>query len=222
MTIRVVVVDDQPTIRLGLRMILDHEPDIETVGEAGDGTAGIAEVLRSRPDVVVLDVRMPEVDGVEATRRLRADPRSAAVRILVLTTFDDEEYLVGALRAGADAFLLKDSEPATLIDCVRAVYRGENVLDPKITGRLVHRWRTLDAAAPGAAPARDAPVDLSVRDREVLAALARGRTNRQIGAELGLSESAVKVQVHGLLSRTGCVSRAQLVARAYEWGVAGS
>lgn len=220
MTVRVVIVDDQPTIRLGLRMILDHEPDIETVGEAGDGAAGVAEVLRSRPDVVVLDVRMPGVDGVEATRRLRADPRSASVRILVLTTFDDEEYLLGALRAGADAFLLKDSEPATLVDCVRAVCRGENVVDPKIAGRLVRRWRTLDAAAPGAL-VREPPVDLSGRDRQVLAALARGRTNRQIGAELGLSESAVKTQVHGLLSRTGCVSRAQLVARAYEWGVAG-
>ncbi len=221
MTIRVVIVDDQPTIRLGLRMILDHEPDIETVGEAGDGAAGVAEVLRARPDVVVLDVRMPGVDGVEATRRLRADPRSAAVRILVLTTFDDEEYMVGALRAGADAFLLKDSDPATLTGSVRAVCRGENVLDPKITGRLVRRWRTLDAAAPGGA-ARVAPVDLSERDRLVLSALARGRTNRQIGAELGLSESAVKTRVHGLLSRTGCVSRAQLVARAYEWGVAGA
>jgi len=219
-TIRVVIVDDQPAIRMGLKMILDHEHDIETVGEAGDGAAGVAEVLRTRPDVVVLDVRMPGVDGVEATRRLRAGPRSAAVRILVLTTFDDEEYLLGALRAGADAFLLKDSEPGTLTDCVRAVSRGENVLDPKITGRLVHRWRTLDAAAPDGQP-HNAPVDLSTRDREVMGAVARGRTNRQIGAELGLSESAVKAQVHGLLSRTGCVSRAQLVARAYEWGVAG-
>jgi len=218
--IRVLVVDDQPTIRLGLRMILDHEPDIETVGEAGDGAAGVAAVLDSRPDVVVLDVRMPGVDGVEATRQLRADPRTASVRILVLTTFDDEDYLVGALRAGADAFLLKDSEPATLTETVRAVFRGENVLDPKITGSLVRRWRTLDAAAPDGEP-REAPVDLSDRDRHVLSALARGRTNRQIGAELGLSESAVKAQVHGLLSRTGCVSRAQLVARAYEWGVTG-
>jgi len=215
--IRVVIVDDQPTIRLGLRMILDHEPDIETVGEAGDGAAGIAEVLASRPDVVVMDVRMPTMDGVEATRRLRCDPRSASVRIVVLTTFDDEEYVVGALRAGADAFLLKDSEPATLTETVRTVCRGENVLDPKVTGNLLRRWLSLDAAAPG--EPRQPPVDLSDRDRQVLSALARGRTNRQIGAELGLSESAVKAQVHALLSRTGCVSRAQLVARAYEWGV---
>ncbi|MCL2454975.1 MAG: response regulator transcription factor [Micrococcales bacterium] len=220
MSVRVVVVDDQPTIRMGLRMILDHEPGIETVGEAGDGEGCLTEVLARQPDVVVLDVRMPGMDGVEATRRLRADPRTAAVRILVLTTFDDEEYLVGALRAGADAFLLKDSEPATLISTVQAVSRGESVVDPKVTGRLVRRWRDLDSVT-AQAPVT-IPVSLSERDRKVLVALARGRTNRQIGVELGLSESAVKAQVHGLLSRTGCVSRAQLVARAYEWGVAGA
>ena len=219
MSVRVVIVDDQPTIRMGLRMILDHEPGIETVGEAGDGEAGVALLLRTRPDVVVLDVRMPGVDGVEATARLRADPRCAGVRILVLTTFDDEEYLVGALRAGADAFLLKDCPPATLVATVQAVHRGENVVDPKMTGPLVDRWRTLDAADP-AQGRPTAPLELSARDREVLVALAAGKTNRQIGTALGLSESAVKARVHALLSRTGCVSRAQLVARAYEWGVA--
>lgn len=217
MNVRVVVVDDQPTIRMGLRMILDHEPDVETVGEAADGAEVVGLVLAERPDVVVLDVRMPGTDGVEATRLLRTDPRTASVRILVLTTFDDEEYLVGALRAGADAFLLKDSDPATLVATVHAVCRGEQVLDPKVTGCLVRRWRALDETSAGAT---GAPITLSDRDRALLVGLARGRTNRQLAGDLGVSESTVKAQVHGLLSRTGCVSRAQLVARAYEWRVA--
>lgn len=220
MTVRVVVVDDQPTIRLGLRMILDHEPDITTVGEAADGRGAVEQVLVHRPDVVLLDVRMPGTDGVEATRLLRAEPRLAALRVIMLTTFDDEEYLVGALRAGADAFLLKDSDPATLIATVHAVCRGESVLDPKVTGRLVSRWRSLDAAAPSTVPA---PVPrFTQRELLVLAEVARGRTNRQIASVLDLSESAVKGQVHALLSRTGCASRAQLVARAYEWGLTGT
>ncbi|MBU4213940.1 MAG: response regulator transcription factor [Actinobacteria bacterium] len=218
MTVRIVVVDDQPTIRLGLRMILDHEPDITTVGEAADGRGAVEQVLAHRPDVVLLDVRMPGTDGVEATRLLRAEPRLAGLRVIMLTTFDDEEYLVGALRAGADAFLLKDSDPATLIATVHAVCRGESVLDPKVTGRLVSRWRSLDAAVPSAAPVPT----FSHRELTVLAEVARGRTNRQIASVLGLSESAVKGQVHALLTRTGCASRAQLVARAYEWGLTGT
>jgi DNA-binding NarL/FixJ family response regulator len=217
-TVRVIVVDDQPTIRLGLRMILDHEPDITTVGEAADGRGAVEQVLAHRPDVVLLDVRMPGTDGVEATRLLRAEPRLAALRVIMLTTFDDEEYLVGALRAGADAFLLKDSDPATLIATVHAVCRGESVLDPKVTGRLVSRWRSLDAAAPSTAPVPR----FTQRELQVLAEVARGRTNRQIASALALSESAVKGQVHALLSRTGCASRAQLVARAYEWGLTGT
>lgn len=219
MTVRVIVVDDQPTIRLGLRMILDHEPDITTVGEAADGRGAVEQVLAHRPDVVLLDVRMPGTDGVEATRLLRAEPRLAALRVIMLTTFDDEEYLVGALRAGADAFLLKDSDPATLISTVHAVCRGEHVLDPKVTGRLVDRWRVLDrSVAP--TPASTSP-RLSDRERQVLAGLAAGRTNRQLATELSLAESTVKSHVHGLLTRTGCSSRAQLVARAYEWGLVG-
>ena len=217
MSVRVVVVDDQPTIRMGLRMILDHESDVVTVGEAADGAGAVEQVRAHRPDVVLLDVRMPGVDGVQATALLRADPTCARVRIIVLTTFADEEYLVGALRAGADAFLLKDCDPATLVSTVHAVCRGEHVLDPKVTGRLVDRWRVLDESA---APVSTAP-RLSERERQVLAGLAAGRTNRQLATSLSLAESTVKSHVHALLTRTGCSSRAQLVARAYEWGLVG-
>lgn len=221
--VRVVVVDDQPTIRMGLRMILDHEADVLTVGEAADGEEAVAVVRELHPDVVLLDVRMPRCDGVEATARLRADPGLADVRIVVLTTFDDEEYLVGALRAGADAFLLKDSDPATLIWCVHAVCRGESVLDPKVTARLVGRWRRLDEAHPEAARSAPPPPTgvsrLSGREREVLVAVAGGGSNREIAAAMGLTESTVKSHVHTLLSRLGCTSRAQLVARAYELGL---
>ncbi|MFC8191042.1 response regulator transcription factor [Cellulomonas sp. NPDC057328] len=128
--VRVVVVDDQPTIRLGLRLILDHEPDVVTVGEAGDGAAAVEVARRTSPHVVLMDVRMPGTDGIEATRRLRADPALADVRVLVLTTFDDEEYVTAALRAGADGFLLKDADPASLVAAVHRVRAGGSVLDP--------------------------------------------------------------------------------------------
>ncbi|AEI10689.1 response regulator transcription factor [Cellulomonas gilvus] len=218
--VRVVVVDDQPTIRLGLRMILDHEPDVEVVGEAGDGQAAVDVVREVRPDVVLLDVRMPGTDGVEAARRIRADPDLAAVRIVVLTTFDDEEYVTGALHAGAHAFLLKDAEPATLVDTVHRVHRGESVLDPKVTGVVVGQWRAGTAPrAAAAGRAAEAIGTLTQREREVLVAVARGGSNTDVAAELGVGEATVKAHVHALLRKLGCTTRTQLVVTAYESGL---
>ncbi len=221
--VRVVVVDDQPTIRLGLRMILDHEPDITVVGEAGDGEAAVALARATLPDVVLLDVRMPGLDGVEAARRIRHDPVLAGVRVVVLTTFDDDEYVTGALRAGAHAFLLKDAEPATLVETVHRVHAGDNVLDPKVTGRVLDQWRT------GSAPPRDSALahtlaTLTQRERDTLLAVARGGSNLDVAAALGVGEATVKAHVHALLRKLGCTTRAQLVVAAYESGlvVAGS
>jgi DNA-binding NarL/FixJ family response regulator len=218
-TVRVVVVDDQPTIRLGMTMILEHEPDMVVVGEAADGAGAVDVVLRTRPDVVLMDVRMPEVDGVEATRRIRADDRGEGSRVVVLTTFDDQEYVEGALHAGADAFLLKDADPATLVDTVRRVHAGESVLDPKVTRHVVTSWRTLAEPRPATSVPHAAVASLIPRERQVLVEVAGGGSNREVGAALGLTEATAKAYVHTLLTRLGCTSRAGLVAVAYEAGV---
>lgn len=217
--IRVVIVDDQPMIRMGLRMILDHEPDITTVGEAGDGAAALAVARRERPDVVLMDIRMPGVDGVAATRAIRADPALAGVRVAVLTTFDDDAYVTGALRAGADAFLLKDTDPATLVACVHRVHSGGSFLDPAVTSLVLHQWRTSVRAADGDRRWRRTMAGLTVRELEVLRAVARGGANADIAAELGLSTTTVKAHVHALLGKLDCTARAQLVAVAYEAGL---
>jgi DNA-binding NarL/FixJ family response regulator len=217
---RLVVVDDQPTIRMGLRMILDHEADLTVVGEAGDGDAAVEVVRRTRPDVVLLDVRMPGTDGVEATRRIRSDPDLADVRVVVLTTFDDEEYVTGALRAGAHAFLLKDADPATLVETVHRVRRGETVLDPKVTGLVVGQWRTWGVGQDGPQEPLAAAVEtLTQREREVLLAVARGGSNTDVATELVVGEATVKAHVHALLRKLGCTTRTQLVVAAYESGL---
>ncbi|GEL96426.1 response regulator [Cellulomonas composti] len=218
--VRLVVVDDQPTIRLGLRMILDHEPDLTVVGEAGDGATAVDVVRETRPDVVLLDVRMPGTDGVEATRRIRSDPDLADVRVVVLTTFDDEEYVTGALRAGAHAFLLKDADPSTLVETVHRVRRGESVLDPKVTGLVVGQWRTWGVGRDDApSPLAEAAATLTQRERDVLVAVARGGSNQDVAAELGVGEATVKAHVHAVLRKVGCTTRTQLVAFAYESGL---
>ena len=217
---RVVIVDDQAMIRVGLRMILDHEPDIVTVGEAGDGEAALALAAAERPDVVLMDIRMPRLDGVEATRRIRADPALDAVRVAVLTTFDDEEYVTGALAAGADAFLLKDTDPATLVACVRRVRDGGSLLDPGVTALVVRQWRAgLRSDAVADARWRAAVADLTAREVDVLRAVARGASNTDIATALDVTTATVKSHVHALLRKLDCTVRAQLVVVAYESGL---
>lgn len=225
--VRVLVVDDQPMIRLGLRMILDHEPDLRTVGEAGDGDVAVELAHSTAPHVVLMDVRMPGTDGIEATRRVRADTALAAVRVLVLTTFDDEEYVTEALRAGADGFLLKDADPASLVAAVRRVRAGGSVLDPAVTPLVLSQWRRWSAGAPtgpgtGPGPGAGAAAvvaGLAERARDVLVAVARGLSNQEVADALGLTLATTKTYVHELLRRTGCTSRTQLVVLAYEAGL---
>lgn len=215
MTIRVLLVDDQPLLRTGFRLILQSEPDIEVVGEAGDGEVALSQVRALRPDVVLMDIRMPRVDGVEATRRLAAsdDPP----RVLVLTTYELDEYVVDSLRAGASGFLLKDVPAEDLVEAVRVVHRGEAVVAPRVTRRLLDRFaRLLPAADAGTA----APLpDLTEREHQVLLLVARGLSNAEVAAELVLSETTVKTHVSNVLMKLGLRDRVQAVVWAYERGI---
>ncbi len=215
MTIRVLLVDDQPLLRTGFRLILQTEPDIEVVGEAGDGEVAVSQARALRPDVVLMDIRMPRVDGIEATRRLAAlDP---APRVLVLTTYDLDEYVVESLRAGASGFLLKDAPADDLVDAVRVVHRGEAVVAPRVTRRLLDRFaRQLPAA--DAVPVAPLP-SLTEREHEVLLLVARGLSNAEIAAELVLSETTVKTHVSNVLTKLGLRDRVQAVVLAYERGL---
>jgi DNA-binding NarL/FixJ family response regulator len=208
-TIRVLLVDDQELIRVGFRLVLDAEPDIEVVGEAGDGAAALTETAALRPDVVLMDVRMPGVDGIEATGRIRAEHPD--VRVLVLTTFDLDEYAFGALRAGAGGFLLKDARREELVAAVRAVAAGDATLAPRITRRMIELVTADGVGAP-------ASVDLSSlteRERDVLEAMARGLTNAEIAAELFLGESTVKTHVGRILSKLPARDRVHAVLIAH-------
>ncbi|SDC91154.1 two component transcriptional regulator, LuxR family [Sanguibacter gelidistatuariae] len=231
-SVRVVVVDDQPTIRLGLTMILDNEPDITVVGEAKDGQEALDVVRALRPDVVLMDIRMPRLDGVEATRILTADPTLADVRTIVLTTFNDEEYLFGALRAGASGFLLKDVDPATLITAIHRVHAGDSLLDPSVTRSIIERYvelfsrdvRAQPAGSPAGSPSARTPGaalmnTISPRERDVLLAVVTGGSNRDIAAGLFLTEATVKSHIRSLLTKLGLTSRVQLVVAAYESGL---
>jgi DNA-binding NarL/FixJ family response regulator len=216
--IRVVVVDDQAVIRAGLRTMLEHETDLTVVGEASNAGQAVEVVAASRPDVVLMDVRMPDVDGIEATRRILAGG-STPPAVLVLTTFDDDEYVFGALQAGAAGFLLKDVGPDVLIAAVRTVAAGDSLVDPSVTRRLIERWVALEARATTNRPAPAALGTLSAREREILAGLARGRTNRELADDLIVSEATVKTHVSNLLTKLGVRSRVQAVVLAYEAGV---
>jgi DNA-binding NarL/FixJ family response regulator len=214
MTIRVLLVDDQ-LLRTGFRLILQTEPDIEVVGEAADGEVALAQARALHPDVVLMDIRMPRMDGVEATRRLGEldDPP----RVLVLTTYDLDEYVVESLRAGASGFLLKDVPADDLVDAVRVVHRGEAVVAPRITRRLLDRFaRQLPAA--GTAPAPPLPT-LTEREHQVLLLVARGLSNAEIAAELVLGETTVKTHVSNVLMKLGLRDRVQAVVLAYERGL---
>ena len=216
MTIRVLLVDDQELLRLGFRLILEAEPDVAVVGEAADGAAGVRMVAATHPDVVLMDVRMPVLDGIEATARIVAEHPPA--RVLILTTFDLDEYVLSGLRAGASGFLLKDAPPAQLLAAIRAVAAGEAVLAPSVTRRLLDRFgsRLPDPAAAGAP---DPLVTLTDREREVFLAVAAGLSNREIAARLHLSEGTVKVHVGRVLAKLGLRDRVHVVVLAYESGL---
>jgi DNA-binding NarL/FixJ family response regulator len=216
MTIRVLLVDDQQLVRTGFRMILADEADIEVVGEAPDGQAGIDAVRRLRPDVVVMDIRMPVLDGVEATRRLVADP-SIAARVLVLTTFDADEFVLEALRAGASGFLLKDVAPDDFATAIRTVAAGDALLAPSVTRRLLDRFRDRLPGPPDASHERLR--ELTERELEVLRLVARGLSNREIAERLVLAEPTVKTHVSHVLLKLDLRDRAQAVVLAYEAGL---
>ncbi len=209
---RVVIVDDQEMLRTGLGMVLSAEPDLEVVGEAGDGAQAVRVVDRERPDVVLMDVRMPGTDGLEATRRITA--AHPEVSVIMLTTFDLDEYVYGALRAGASGFLLKDAPADDLVGAIRVVAKGEALLAPSITKRLIAEF----AARPESTATRGLDT-LTERELEVLRLVARGMTNAEIAAELYLGETTVKTHVSRLLTKLGQRDRVQLVVVAYESGL---
>jgi DNA-binding NarL/FixJ family response regulator len=210
---RVLLVDDDALIRAGVRAVLAAEPDLEVVGEAADGAEVVPLARRVRPDVVLMDVRMPAVDGIRATELLlRAEWTAATPRVLVLTTFENDEYVYDALRAGAAGFLLKRVPPQEIVDAVRLVARGDSLLFPASIRRLAERYAPDDAARRRALP------DLTAREAEVLGLVAAGRTNAEIAAELVLGLETVKTHVANLLAKLGARDRTQAVIAAYESG----
>ncbi|MDO5740879.1 MAG: response regulator transcription factor [Ornithinimicrobium sp.] len=224
--IRLFVVDDQELVRAGFRMVLDAQRDMTVVGEAGDGQAALEGVAATRPDVVLMDIRMPRLNGVEATRRLQESGTSS--RVLILTTFDLDEYVFAALKAGASGFLLKDAGPAELLAAIRAVHAGDAAMAPSTTRRLLERFvpELPDAGGESAAAverraqlARLAP--LTAREHEVLTAVGRGLTNAEIAAELFLAEATVKTHLGRVLHKLELRDRVQMVITAYETGLVG-
>jgi DNA-binding NarL/FixJ family response regulator len=217
-TIRVAIADDQVLVRSGFRVLLSGEAGIEVTGEAGNGAEAVALVAREHPDVVLMDVRMPVMDGLEATRRITTDPSLASTRVVILTTFDLDEYVHEALRAGASGFLLKDTLPVDLVNAVRVVADGEALIAPKITRRLIEEFANRPAR--GAAREAGAVLDqLTEREREVLGVVARGLSNAEIATTLYVSHATVKTHISRLLMKLGARDRAQLVMIAYETGV---
>lgn len=212
MTIRVLVVDDQSMVRAGLRMLLTGEPDIEVVAEAGNGREAIAQVARFHPDIVLMDIRMPVLDGLEASRRILAADDS--VRVLVLTTFDLDEYVYEALRGGASGFVLKDDPPEQLIAAVRTIAAGEALLSPTVTRRVIQQFTRLHRQAPPKA------VDsLTSRELDVFRLITQGLSNAEIGQELFISDTTVKTHVTRLLQKLGLRDRAQAIVLAYQTGL---
>jgi DNA-binding NarL/FixJ family response regulator len=213
--IRVVIADDQALMRAAFRMIFEAEPDIDLVGEAGDGAEAVRVARATSPDVVIMDVRMPGLNGIEATRALVAD--GPATQVIMLTTFDLDEYVYDALLAGASGFLLKDLPPEQLIQGIRAVCRGESLLSPAITRRMIEAFVDRPRASVATPDTRLGL--LTPREREVLALLGRGRSNPEIAAELYVSETTVKTHVQRILAKLGLRDRIQAVIFAYEAGV---
>jgi DNA-binding NarL/FixJ family response regulator len=216
MTIRVLLADDQTLVRAGFRGLLEHSDNIEVVGEAANGAEALTAARSSRPDIVLMDIRMPVIDGLEATRRIIADEQLSGVRVIVLTTFELDEYVFEALRAGASGFLLKDIEPAELRQAVRVVAGGDALLSPSVTRRLIRQF----VAQAGPRLIDPARLDvLTEREREVMALVARGLSNEEIGQRLVMSPATAKTHVSRAMLKLGARDRAQLVVFAYQTGL---
>jgi DNA-binding NarL/FixJ family response regulator len=217
--IRIMLVDDQALLRVGFRMLLDVEDDLEVVAEAADGAEAVALAERLRPDVILMDVRMPGVDGIEATRRITGVRPEC--KVIILTTFDLDEYAFGGLRAGASGFLLKDSKPAELMAAIRAVASGEASVSPRVTRRMLDLFGSHLPHLPGT-PGADRLAVLTEREREVFLGIAQGLSNSELTQKLFLSESTVKTHVGRILAKLELRDRVQIVILAYELGLAGS
>ena len=215
MSIRVAVVDDQALVRGGFAMVLNHQPDIEVVAEAGDGIEAVAVARQHRPDVVLMDIRMPLMDGLQAAQRI-VDELGDAVRVLILTTFEPDEYVYRALRAGASGFVLKDIPPEQLVLAVRTVAQGGALLAPSVTRRLIGQFASQRAADAVLAARLN---DLTARERDVVVAVAKGRSNAEIAGELFIGPATVKSHVSSVLTKLGLRDRAQIVVVAYEGGL---
>ncbi|MEU1150567.1 response regulator [Streptomyces sp. NPDC005863] len=216
MTVRVLLADDQTLVRAAFAMLVDSAPDMAVVGQAGTGRTAVELARAERPDLVVMDIRMPDLDGIEATRLLVADASLADVKVLVLTTYDTDEHVVDALRAGASGFLVKDTRPAELLDAIRTVAAGDALLSPGPTARLIARvLRGPDTGE----PVRGGPEGLSERERQVLRLVARGLNNQEIADTLGLSPLTAKTHVSRIMGKLNARDRAQLVITAYETGL---
>ncbi|MFC7965444.1 response regulator [Streptomyces cinereoruber] len=214
--IRVVLADDQTLVRAGFRSILSDEEDIEVVGEAGDGERAIGLARELRPDVVLMDIRMPVLDGLEAARRITADERLEGVRVVILTTFDADDHVYGALRAGASGFLVKDTEPMELLHAVRVVARGDALISPAVTRRLIAEFAGRAERQPDPSPRLNA---LTEREREVLGLVGAGLSNDEIAGRLVLSPATAKTHVSRIMTKLAVRDRAQLVILAYESGM---
>jgi DNA-binding NarL/FixJ family response regulator len=216
--VRVLIADDQQLVRAGFRMILATQPDIDVVGEASTGDEAIAQARALRPDIILMDIRMPNTDGIEATRQILATPDDRCPRVLILTTFDLDEYVYDALRAGASGFLLKDVPPEQLAAGIRMVHNGDALLAPSVTRRLIEEFTTRPDRA--SKPELPAGLDtLSPRENEVFRLIARGHSNQQIASHLVVGETTVKTHVTRILTKLGLRDRVQVVVLAYESGV---
>jgi DNA-binding NarL/FixJ family response regulator len=216
MTIRVVVADDQALVRGSFRLLVDSAPDLEAVGEAGTGAEAVSLARREKPEIVLMDIRMPDTDGIEATRQITAGEQTSGVRVLILTTFDLDEYVFAALRAGASGFLLKDTPPGDLLAAIRVVAAGDALLAPGITRRLIAEFTRRPEPSNQPAAALD---ELTEREREVLTLIGLGLTNSEIAGQLHVSLSTAKTHVGRLLMKLGARDRAQLVITAYDTGL---
>jgi DNA-binding NarL/FixJ family response regulator len=215
--IKVVVVDDQALVRAGFGVLVDSSPDLAVVGEAADGATAVRVVRETKPDVVLMDIRMPEMDGIEATRQIVACRHDDEARVLILTTFELDEYVYNALRAGASGFLLKDTPPENLLDAIRIVARGDALLAPSVTRTLIAEF-----ASRAAQPLKNADVlqCITPRELEVLVLVSRGRSNAEIADDLHMSAATAKTHVSRILTKLGARDRSQLVVIAYECGLA--